>query len=384
MVVAIEHRFFGQSNPLPDLSTTSLAYMTLDNSLEDFAQFIRALKQTPQTIFPSVSGTPVNSTVVFTGGSYGGSIAAWMRAKYPDLVSAAWASSAPVFSFNSFYQLDQAFGQHLGERGCNETFAQAVAELDEIIMSTNTTAIDEVKVKFGLPGLANDDFVTQLANIVSSSINTPVTVNNDMIDRSICSFFNGMRAPLDSYVLAVSAIINGYTPPSRVSTFNAPSRYLIQKRDNNVDVSVNQAYRSWNYISCTWFADWQVPAPSSLNLTSYRSQLITSEYWESGCTESFGSSLALPVNVSAHNEKWLSILKNTTKIFFTVGSIDPWRGSTVAPESGYIVQGSDTVVITVMNGATHTQDMQMQSKYDLSEVTTAREMGDRLIMEWIQ
>ncbi|KAJ1722572.1 hypothetical protein LPJ53_003032 [Coemansia erecta] len=382
MVVAIEHRFFGQSNPLPDLSTASLEYMTLENTLEDFAEFIRAVKQTPEAIFPSVSGTPANSTVVFTGGSYGGSIAAWMRAKYPDIVSAAWASSAPVYSFNSFYQLDQAFGQHLGMRGCNDTFAQAVAELDEIIMSTNQTAIAEIKASFGFPGLASDDFVTQLANIVTTNINTPVTVSNDMIDRSICSFFDGTRSPLASYAMAVSAIISGYTPPSRVNTFKVPSRYLIQKRDSDtVDISVNQAYRSWNYISCTWFADWQVPAPDDLNLTSYRSQLITSEYWESGCTESFGSSLALPVDVGAHNKEWFSILKNATNIFYTVGSIDPWRGSTVAPESGYILQGSDTVVMAVMNGATHTQDMQMQSKYDLSEVTAAREMGDRLIMD---
>ncbi|KAJ2594057.1 hypothetical protein H4R99_005920 [Coemansia sp. RSA 1722] len=383
IVVAIEHRFFGQSNPLPDLSSASLKYMTLDNTLEDFAQFIRAAKSDPATIFSPEYSAAENSTVVFTGGSYGGAIAAWMRAKYPDLVSAAWASSAPVFSFLDFYQLDQAFGQHLSALGCDEYFAQAVQDVDEILLSANQTAIAELKTRFGLPNLEDDSFAGQLANMVASNINTPVTVNDDMIDRSICTFFDGLRAPIDSYVMAVKAIMTGYTPPNKINRFKVPIRggQPMEKRDDTeeIDISVNQVFRSWNYISCTWFADWQVPAPSKDNMTTYRSQLLTTDYWEASCKTDFGEDIQLPVDVASHNEKWFTILEDATKIFYTVGELDPWRGSTVSPESGDLLNASDTVSMFVIKGATHTQDMQMSGKYDLLGVTEARELGDKLI-----
>ncbi|KAJ1642079.1 hypothetical protein J3B02_002931, partial [Coemansia erecta] len=388
MVVAIEHRFFGESNPLPDLSAASLKYMTLDNTLEDFAEFIRAAKSDPDNIFAPEYSVAENSTFVFTGGSYGGAIAAWMRAKYPDLVSAAWSSSAPVYSFLDFYQLDQAFGQHLNALGCDEYFAQAVRDVDEILLSSNETAIAELKTRFGMPNLANDDFAGQLANMVSSNINSPVTVNDDMVDRSICAFFDGLRAPIDSYEMTIKAIMSGYTPPNRINRFKIPIRgkQPVEKRDNNaaaIDISVNQVYRSWYYISCTWFADWQVPAPEKVKLTSYRSQLLTTDYWESSCKTDFGEGIQLPVDVASHNKKWFTILKDSTKIFYTVGELDPWRGSTVSPESGDLLTASDTVSMFVIKGATHTQDMHMRGKYDLVGVTQARALGDKLIRSWI-
>ncbi|KAJ2826337.1 hypothetical protein IWW50_002406, partial [Coemansia erecta] len=111
LVVSIEHRFFGQSNPTPDISGSSLQYMTIENSLEDFASFLRAARSQPSDVFP----TPVseNSKVVFVGGSYSGNVAAWMRAKYPALVQGAWASSAIVYGRLENYQFDQSYGRHL-------------------------------------------------------------------------------------------------------------------------------------------------------------------------------------------------------------------------------------------------------------------------------
>ncbi|ORX67438.1 hypothetical protein DL89DRAFT_225866, partial [Linderina pennispora] len=94
VVLAIEHRYYGSSYPMPDLSGASLKYMTPENALEDFASILRLVKTDPSRIFP----VPVsaNSTIITAGGSYSGAIAAWMRAKYPQLVKGAWASSALI------------------------------------------------------------------------------------------------------------------------------------------------------------------------------------------------------------------------------------------------------------------------------------------------
>ncbi|KAJ2338698.1 hypothetical protein GGH92_007050, partial [Coemansia sp. RSA 2673] len=104
LLVTMEHRYFGASNPMPDLSGASLRFLTIENALADFAAFIRVAKRTPSSVFP----IPVvaNARVIFGGGSYSGNVAAWMRAKYPDLVLGAWASSAIVYGRLQNYQFD--------------------------------------------------------------------------------------------------------------------------------------------------------------------------------------------------------------------------------------------------------------------------------------
>lgn len=57
---------------------TNLGYLTVEQALADYAQFITDLKDTT----PGAKHSPV---VVF-GGSYGGMLAAWLRIKYPHVV----------------------------------------------------------------------------------------------------------------------------------------------------------------------------------------------------------------------------------------------------------------------------------------------------------
>lgn len=44
--IILEHRFFGKSNPAPDMSATSLELLTLEQAIDDlvyFAQHVRLL-----------------------------------------------------------------------------------------------------------------------------------------------------------------------------------------------------------------------------------------------------------------------------------------------------------------------------------------------------
>ncbi|KAJ2891720.1 hypothetical protein IWW38_003504 [Coemansia aciculifera] len=191
LLVAIEHRFFGSSNPLPDLSGASLEYLTLENTLADFAQFIRVAKASPSTLFNFT--VTANSTFVFVGGSYGGALAAWMRALYPDLVAAAWASSAPVFTYIDFYQLDQALGRHLTARGCGESFAQGVKELDVILLANNQSGLDTVRNMFGVTGDTAQDLAAGITSAITSTVNLPVFRNSDALAQAVCSFFTKSR-----------------------------------------------------------------------------------------------------------------------------------------------------------------------------------------------
>ncbi|PIC15148.1 hypothetical protein B9Z55_022237 [Caenorhabditis nigoni] len=93
-VFDLEHRFFGDSWPIPDMETSSLQYLTTQQALADLAFFIESMNQK--------YGFKNPRWVTF-GGSYPGSLSAWFRQKYPQLTVGSVASSAPVNLKLDFY-----------------------------------------------------------------------------------------------------------------------------------------------------------------------------------------------------------------------------------------------------------------------------------------
>ena len=79
-LVFIEHRYYGTSQPFDPIY---YQHLSSTQALADFAAIITHLQPTPKF-------------VVAAGGSYGGMLAAWMRVKYPSIVGAAYAASAPL------------------------------------------------------------------------------------------------------------------------------------------------------------------------------------------------------------------------------------------------------------------------------------------------
>ncbi|KAJ2861770.1 hypothetical protein FB639_005465 [Coemansia asiatica] len=380
MVVAVEHRFYGQSNPMPDLSGASLAYLTIDNVLEDFASIIRALKTDPSSVFPVA--VPKNSQVVFGGGSYAGNIAAWMRAKYPDLVEGAWASSAVVYGRLKNYQYDQSFGHHLNKLGCGKCFAQAVKDLDGILLSNDKQRIIDAQQKFGIPQLNTADSAALVAALVSSAANDPITLAGDPMNYAVCSYFadqtdSHLSSCLDRYASATNAAIE------RMGLL--PNMLLIMGNSSlGLDyTALDQVSRTWYYQMCAWFGGWQVPPPKSTGLTAYRSQLLNLDYWQQNCQKKFGTKIRIPVDVDKYNNEWFDVLRGASNIYYTTGELEIWRDSTVATTTGNLLKSDRGSRIVVIRGANHGQDIQLESELDLDSVKDARRIGNRLVSRWL-
>ena len=74
--IVVEHRFYGQSNPYPDLSVKSFGVHTLDQAIEDFDYFAKNVKLP----FPGGDQVgPSKAPWIFVGGSYPGALASWLK-----------------------------------------------------------------------------------------------------------------------------------------------------------------------------------------------------------------------------------------------------------------------------------------------------------------
>jgi serine protease 16 len=85
LVVALEHRYYGASYPVQDMTTPNMRFLSSQQQLADWAEFIGFLRV-------HYNLTTANRLIVY-GGSYAGAMTSWLRLKYPHLVYAAVSSS---------------------------------------------------------------------------------------------------------------------------------------------------------------------------------------------------------------------------------------------------------------------------------------------------
>ena len=91
----LEHRFYGKSHPTADMSTKNLSYLSSEQALADLASFITAMTERHNL---------TDAKWIAFGGSYPGSLAAWLRLKYPHLVHGSVSTSGPLLAKADFFE----------------------------------------------------------------------------------------------------------------------------------------------------------------------------------------------------------------------------------------------------------------------------------------
>lgn len=160
--IVLEHRFYGLSNPYPDLSGDSLKLHTIDQAIEDLIYFANNVD------LPMPSGGqvgPDNAPWILVGGSYSGALTSWtMVADTDDTFYAGYASSAVVEAILDFWAYFTPIRENMPQN-CSADVQAVVAYVDQVFTSTNETAIEEVKDAFGLSDLSHvDDVAGALRN----------------------------------------------------------------------------------------------------------------------------------------------------------------------------------------------------------------------------
>lgn len=395
--VVLEHRYFGQSIPRKPLTTSNLKLHTVEQAIEDYKYFVENVKLpwTSGNYSAHHSSTPW----VSIGCSYPGLLVALIQQQYPDLLAAGWSSSAPINADGNFRDYWEPIKAGM-PKNCSSDLAAVVDHIDDVVSTGTPKEVKELKTRFGLPDLADDDFggallwpLLQWQRIIpgqperqaddfhefcdkieaggaSSSMDDPRGVGMDKALENLEKEFRDSIAP--------KLINSGLFPTSN------PQLPLF------TDTSIsNESNRAWVWLLCTQLGWFQVGG--ARNTSSIATSLVSPDYFERQCSNYFPLAdgthpkYSLSEATSKFNSRfksWNFIGKN---LFITNGEFDPWRSvsfsSKRAPPND---AKTETHQITVIPNAIHGWDLSLSNgKFD-ENVQRVQDDGIAQIRDWLQ
>ncbi|KAG6808517.1 hypothetical protein H0H92_003858 [Tricholoma furcatifolium] len=159
--IVLEHRFYGFSNPYPDLSVESLRVHTIQQAIDDLVYFAENVN------LPMPGGnevTPSQAPWVLIGGSYSGALTSWTMVDKPGIFWAGYASSAVVEAILDFWQYFEPIRLNMPQN-CSADVQAVIAHVDEVFTGTDAAAIQALKDNWGLGDMTHlDDVAGSLRN----------------------------------------------------------------------------------------------------------------------------------------------------------------------------------------------------------------------------
>ncbi|CAK4715947.1 unnamed protein product [Aphanomyces euteiches] len=135
MMVALEHRYYGNSQPVPNWSTANLKFLTSEQALADIANF--------QDYFVQKKKLSTSSPWISFGGSYAGSLSAWLKLKYPTRFAGAVASSGPIQARADFSAYSDVVSNDIKLLGGSTTNSNDAATLKQLFNPCYTMRTDD-------------------------------------------------------------------------------------------------------------------------------------------------------------------------------------------------------------------------------------------------
>ncbi|RDX48552.1 peptidase S28 [Lentinus brumalis] len=338
--IVLEHRFFGKSNPYPDLSVKSLRVHTIQQSIDDLEYFAKNVK------LPMPGGdkvTPDKAPWIMIGGSYPGALVSYAMHNKPGLFWAGYSSSGVVQAIGHFWGYFEPIRQSM-PKNCSADVEAVIGYVDKILDSGNATAIHDMKAIFGLEGIAHDDDFGaamklpfnywQEGSIESESVGFYQFCDALEVDKGKSAPASGWG--LDHALKAWGAFWKDgfYNAACGNSTAEAcfGTHDPTSSSWNNTELSDG---RSWNWLLCNQFGFWMIGA--SEGHPTLVSRHLTAQYNERGCQYDFPGAFEGPkklsiLNALAVNKAYGGWNVTTDRLIFANGQRDPWREATVAAD----------------------------------------------------
>jgi len=367
LLLVLEHRFYGESKPLPDLSTPNLRFLSSQQALADLSTFIEAMK---------VKYNAQDSPVITFGGSYPGNLAAWFRLKFPHQTIAAVASSAPVQAELDFFQyldvVDESLSSLTGKE-CDQKIQEATAIIQSLLQTESGTRKLENLFNICKPMNGTKDIATFISNLMGNWMETvqyngesgPITIE------TLCRIMTNGSEALTAYI----AVSNLFLSLSGQSCLDCSYADQLAQVTNITQTGEGVGVRQWTYQTCAEFGYFQTTDSSSKRQPF--GDLVPLSYYTDLCRQAFGFDF-LPRIKATNNYYGGNKPYGATNILFVNGSLDPWHALSVRKNL------SETITAIYINGTAHCANMSPARSTDPPGLAIAQQQISDQIGLWLK
>eukprot|EP00658_Telonema_sp_P-2_P016972 TRINITY_DN16571_c0_g2_i1.p1 TRINITY_DN16571_c0_g2~~TRINITY_DN16571_c0_g2_i1.p1 ORF type:complete len:459 (-),score=76.95 TRINITY_DN16571_c0_g2_i1:297-1673(-) len=369
-VVYAEHRYYGESLPFGNQSFEPACrkWLKVEQALSDYATLIQLLRR------------ELNSTqVVAFGGSYGGMLASWMRAGFPSLVTASVASSAPI----QFGRVGPSFFE-LVTQAAEAMTPGCPAAVRRGFRAIGSSSLAEISAAFGLcDGVLQNRHDLELLGEWARNAFVTMAMGNypypsDLFGRGLgawplrrgCQLATA-RADSSTRLKPFAAGVNSYYNASgAVTCHQIQQEYRVCADQTGCGTEASEWGEAWDLEACSQI----VYYTSTNNLTDmFPPRTWGADQLRSYCHQKWGE-----FPEPEWYKPWLAKVQASSKIVFTNGLLDPWRGG------GFLESPSESLVAVHIGDGAHIYDLAGAHSLDTAQVIVAREQIRRLLVGWLE
>ncbi|KDQ17874.1 hypothetical protein BOTBODRAFT_104521 [Botryobasidium botryosum FD-172 SS1] len=388
--VMIEHRFFGQSNPYPDLSEKSFRVHTLEQAIDDMVYFAKTVNL-PMPGGDSV-GADKNPWLIF-GGSYSGALASWVMNARPGVFWAGYSSSGVVEAISYYWGYFEPIRQNM-PKNCSADVQRVVNYMDLTFTVGTKAQKNALKAQFGMSNVTHlDDVAGALRNPIWTWQSLGPATGPGGSFFKFCDALevkNGVSAPADGWGLdhALEAYGNYMKQYLASSCGDTDVETCVGTYDKTqefwTDISLDNVWRSWVWFCCQYVGYWQDGAP--LLWPSIVTRLVGPAYDNRQCSYFFPKTF--PTDTSAKpktletNKKYGGWGTTQPRIFFANGQQDPWREATVS--SDYIRRASTQKNPIAVSNGFHCSDLSIKNGQADATVKKVQDLAVQYFAQWIK
>nr|XP_023027495.1 putative serine protease F56F10.1 [Leptinotarsa decemlineata] len=369
---SLEHRYYGISCPTKNITTKDMQFLTSQQALADLAFFVEAMN-VKYNLSHDVKWIAI-------GGSYAGNLAAWLRLKYPHLITGAMSASGPLLAKLDFPEYLEVVADDLKRESesCLEAVQQAFEQLKVVLFnSTSHEDFDElfqscVPVK---DSVENPLDMENLFSMILESLAYVAQYDNNqamlnarygMTIRSVCEIMNDEKIGSE---MARLAAVNEQASVQNCFDF----RYdTLLKTFQEYGTLIGE--KQWIYQTCTEFG-FYLTSPKTFG------DEVQLDLYIQLCTDLFGPQYNrdfVQKAVDRTNNFYGGLDIDVTNVVFVHGVSDPWHVLGITKTKNI---ASPAFLI---EGVAHCAVMYTSSEKDPPQLTEARRQIKQIIGSWLK
>ncbi|KAH0535652.1 hypothetical protein KQX54_017950 [Cotesia glomerata] len=365
-----------------DLSIKNLVYLTSEQALADLAYFIEGMTHLHQI--------PAGTKFIVFGGSYPGSLAAWMRVKYPHLVHGAVSSSGPLLAkidFQEYYAVvEDSLKTHC--QVCVDSIAAANKQFHAMLR--HRIGQQDLSKIFKLcdpldPAATKKNDIANLYETIASNFAEVVQYNKDNRNSSktanvtidtICDVLVDEKQGIP--IERLGAVNDLLLKANNETCLDYKYMKMIDElRNVSWKAESSQGGRQWFYQTCTEFGFFQ----TSTARPELFSEMFPVDFFVQQCTDVFGPRYnihLLESSVERSNLLYGGLHIEVSNVVYVHGSIDPWHALGITNSSNPLTPA------IYINGTAHCANMYPASPSDLPDLVKARQKVGAIIRDWLK